>query len=126
MKHGIALARTLLSGQWWLRAHSVRAAAWVARTVLEDALRALVRAKGVDPGRGNTTSMLISVGVLYGDDPQVAFDAEYAWLALSRACHQHAYEFAPTHGEVQSLIDMVERLVHVAEARETTAPTPMT
>lgn len=116
MNADLALARSLLSGQWWLRAHSVRAAAWVARTVLEDTLRELVRAKGLEPGRGNNRSLLIGIEVLYrDDDPQLAFDAEYAWRALSQACHQHAYELAPTHAEVQSLIDTVERLVRAAE-----------
>ena len=35
----------------------------------------------------------------------------HAWSALSRACHHHAYELAPTAGELQSWFLVVRELI---------------
>jgi hypothetical protein len=36
--------------------------------------------------------------------------ASVAWAGLSSACHHHAYELAPTAGEVAHLLSMVDSL----------------
>lgn len=115
-------AASLLNGDLRLRAHSVRAAAWVTRSALEDVLRDLVRAKGCDPGQANTRSLLGCVEVLYRRDaPEVAAQAQYAWDALSRASHQHAYMLAPSHAEVASVRDTVQKLAAYVQSA---APSP--
>lgn len=48
---------------------------------------------------------------------KVASKVEYAWNALSRACHHHAYELAPTVSELQYLHSLVTNL---AESRART------
>jgi hypothetical protein len=40
-----------------------------------------------------------------------AVRATYSWHRLSEACHQHAYELAPTVGELRFLLDEVESLI---------------
>ena len=43
-------------------------------------------------------------------DARVAREAGYVWAALSDACHYHAYELAPTAGELTGWIDAVAGL----------------
>lgn len=43
-------------------------------------------------------------------DARVAREASYVWAALSGACHYHAYELAPTAGELTGWIDAVASL----------------
>jgi hypothetical protein len=40
-----------------------------------------------------------------------AREAEYVWVALSEACHYHAYELAPTAGELTRWLDAVAGLI---------------
>jgi hypothetical protein len=54
-------------------------------------------------------SRLLVLGAL--DQSGAAAKAEYAWNALSRACHHHAYELAPTASELLHLLTVVTELV---------------
>lgn len=63
----------------------------------------------------STTAQLL-VLPSYLRDQEAARDASYAWSALSRACHHHAYELPPTSSELRSLIELTR---HVAAAIET-------
>jgi hypothetical protein len=47
----------------------------------------------------------------YLRDPGLAQDIVFTWSALSRACHQHAYELAPTANELERRLDVVTRLI---------------
>lgn len=110
-------ARTLLR-----RAHSAlagttalpkgtraRVAAWYARAALEDATATLLEGRlQSDPRRLTMASRLTCLRVLR---PDQADEASHAWWALSRVCHQHAFELTPTTAEVAHLIDRVETLV---------------
>lgn len=58
--------------------------------------------------RPTMRSKLICVRVLL--DVERGQLAGFAWAGLSNACHHHAYELAPTAGEVAHLLDMVDRL----------------
>lgn len=108
-------ATALLDGTLIVRVHSVRAAAWVTRAALEDVLRGLIRAKGFEPGRANTRTLLGCIEVFYQEDaPHIAGIAQYAWDSLSQAAHHHAYELAPTHAEVSALTELVKELTAVA------------
>jgi hypothetical protein len=40
-----------------------------------------------------------------------AQEANYVWAALSEACHYHAYELAPTAGELTGWLDAVGGLI---------------
>lgn len=104
-------AAGLLNGTLRVRVHSVRAAAWITRSALEDILRGLLRAKGCAPGRANTRTLLGCIEILYQHDaPEVGVQAQYAWDALSRASHHHAYLLAPTHAEVAAVRATVHAL----------------
>lgn len=104
-------ATALLDGTLPVKVHSVRAAAWVTRSALEEILDRLIRAKGFEPGDANTRTLLGCIEVLYEDEaPNVASHAQYAWDALTQASHHHAYELAPTHAEVSALTDIVKEL----------------
>lgn len=113
-------AAALLDGTLRVRVHSVRAAAWVTRSALEEVVSGLVRAKGLDPGNATTRTLLGCIEVLYQEDaPHIASEAQYAWDALTQASHHHAYELAPTHAEVRTLTDLVRRV-----AGHAATPTP--
>jgi len=103
----LAEAKAVLSGDLVVPIHSVRAAAWLARSALEESLGALVRAKGLDPGQASTRTLLSCVEVLYENVPGLATSAQYAWDTLSRAAHHHAYELAPTYSEVEAAMSLV-------------------
>ena len=111
-------AQQLLAGTLEVKVHSVRAAAWITRSALEDILVNLVRVKGLEAGRASTRTLLGCVEVLYSDDSTpVGARAQYAWDGLTRAAHHHAYELSPTHAEVQALLDVVKRLDELAKSR---------
>ena len=115
MTSALDQASALLDGSLSVRVHSVRAAAWVTRSALEEILGELVRAKGFEPGQANTRTLLGCIEVLYQEDaPQLASAAQYAWDSLSQASHHHAYELAPTHAEVSALTDLVKSLASYA------------
>lgn len=90
---------------------SSRMAAWLARSALEDGVVRRLRELGHDTQEASMRSRLTCLHVL---DAACATDAEFAWHRLSGACHQHAFELAPTAGEVRSLLSQVERVVHAS------------
>lgn len=47
----------------------------------------------------------------YLDDHDLAARTSHAWSALSRACHHHPYELAPTADELQGWLAVVDDLV---------------
>ena len=115
MSQVLQQAVDLLDGTDGPPGQSARAAAWLTRSALEEALRELIRARRCDPGGANGRSMLSCVESLYRYDSDIAAKAEYAWARLSGASHHHAYELAPTHSEVRSLIALVAELEQQVE-----------
>lgn len=99
--------------------HANRRAAWFARSALEDVIVDLLELKQVDVGPlASSRSKLTCLEALYrAEDSALASRAQYAWSRLSEACHQHAYELAPTHVEVQHLVELVGRLALCAPTR---------
>lgn len=109
MSDPLRLATALLDGEVRVPLHSVRAAAWLTRTALEDVVRQLIEAKGFEPGRSTMAARLSCLEVLYErDDPALARSVQYAYSRLSTACHHHAYELAPAHADVRYLLRLVE------------------
>ncbi len=52
-------------------------------------------------------------------DPDVALTARQAWTGLARAAHHHAYELAPTAGELRAWHDLVHDLIgHLATSQD--------
>jgi hypothetical protein len=47
----------------------------------------------------------------YLEDADLAARTGHAWSALSRACHHHAYELAPTAAELRSWFSVVTELI---------------
>lgn len=94
----------------------VRAAAVLGRTALECAVQRTLRELIGKPIRTRRMRhQLICLREL-SDGADWARDADWAWTALSSACHEHAYELEPTAHELGHLLSLVE---HVVSARVT-------
>lgn len=96
-----------------------RAVALLGRQALEAALddHWRTRAPGVEECPMRT--QLICLPVFLSDAP-LAERASYAWWALTRACHHHPYDLAPTPSELADLLGTVEELT--AQLRPVSAP----
>jgi len=92
-----------------------RASALLARQSLETAIDDLWRKRAPIVAHCSMASQLL-VLPSYLRDQEAARDAAYAWSALSRACHHHAYELAPTASELRSLIGLTRRVTAAIEA----------
>ncbi len=60
-------------------------------------------------------AQLLCLGTFLGDG-SVAARTSHVWSALDRACHHHAYELAPTVGELQAWVSAVEELARASSA----------
>jgi hypothetical protein len=104
----VSMARQLLdraspdtAGLW------PRAAALLARQALEQGLDDYWSSRQMALESCPTLPQLICLREYLGDDA-LAGEVHHAWNALSRACHQHPYELAPTVGEIGRWIATVE------------------
>jgi hypothetical protein len=95
-----------------------RASALLARQSLETAMDLLWRKRSPIVVQCSMASQLL-VLPSYLRDQEAARDASYAWSALSRACHHHAYELPPTASEMRSLIELTRRVVAAIDAATT-------
>jgi hypothetical protein len=93
-----------------------RASALLARQSLESAMDLLWRARAPIVVQCSMSSQLL-VLPSYLRDQEAARNAAYAWSALSRACHHHAYELPPTASEMRSLIALTRRVVAAIESQ---------
>lgn len=93
---------TAASGLW------PRAAALLGRQALELLLRALWRRQAPGTEACSMRAQLICLPSYL--EPELAGRVGYAWAALSGACHQHAYELAPTANELKRWLRVVEEL----------------
>lgn len=91
--------------------NSLGRACWLARAALEGVIVDLLKVKGVTADRASERAKLSCLEGIYVDDRDLVHKAEYAWSRLSEACHQHAYQLAPTYPEVRHLVGLVEELV---------------
>ena len=101
----------LITGIW------PRAAALLARQALEAAMRDLWASKPQATGmsRGTMRSQLLCLTAYL--DPATASRAAYLHGALSRACHYHPYELAPTAAELTGWLDQTAHLVTQLQTR---------
>jgi hypothetical protein len=87
-----------------------RASAILGLEVLEASLHRLWKSRGLDLQGCTMRTQLICLP-RYLDDGGLAARAGHAWTALSRACHHHPYELAPTAAELGSWLSVVSELV---------------
>lgn len=87
-----------------------RAVALLTRQALETALDELWNLRGVALGHVSTHAQMLCLRSYLKDD-SLAADVRYAWAALSRACHHHPYELAPTTHELDRWIATTAALV---------------
>ena len=86
-----------------------RAIAFLARQALEIAVaRSLSsRARGAEVCSARAQLLCLPEYI----STATALEAAVLWASLSRACHQHPYELAPTWDELAGWVDRVESLV---------------
>lgn len=105
------MAASILDGhesRW--TASWARAVAFLARQALEDALDDLWRSRGLEMDRVSARAQLLCLGVYLKDDDLTA-SVRHAWGTLSRSCHHHPYELAPTADELRMWVQTARALV---------------
>ena len=85
-----------------------RVAAVLGRHAIEEALRQYwsLREPGLVRCSGRAQLLCLTV---YLGDRDLGPETFVAWSDLSRACHHHAYDLAPTAEELRSLLDIARR-----------------
>jgi hypothetical protein len=91
-----------------------RASALLALQALESSVSLLWRRHTLEFHRCSMRAQLICLRS-YLEDAPLAARTGHAWSALSRACHHHPYELAPTAGELQSWFLVVRELIRKVE-----------
>ncbi len=99
---------TVTAGVW------PRAAALLARQALEVALKTYWSARAGGTEDVPMRAQLLCLGEFLGGD-DVARRAHATWGALSRACHYHAYELAPSRDELLAWCDDVQDVIERTE-----------
>jgi hypothetical protein len=87
-----------------------RASALLARQALEASVLGLWKRRTLDLQGCSMRAQLICLRT-YLEDAELAARAGHAWSALSRACHHHPYELAPTAAELQGWFLVVGELI---------------
>lgn len=87
-----------------------RAVALLTRQALEGALDDLWIMRGVNMSMVSTRAQLICLPAYLQHDT-LAADVRFAWGALSRACHHHPYELAPTAEELARWVGTIRALI---------------
>lgn len=87
-----------------------RAAALLIRQALEAVLARFWQRFSYGTEEASVHVQLISLRFYLHHDPELASEIRWVWHRLSRACHAHPYELAPTLAELQGWIAAVTRL----------------
>jgi hypothetical protein len=87
-----------------------RVSALLARQALEASVVRLWERRTLDLQGCSMRAQLICLRTYLGD-ADLAARAGHAWSALSRACHHHAYELAPTAAELRGWFSVVGELI---------------
>lgn len=99
-----------------LRAPSATVGGWprmvalLTRQALEKALSEFWETRPVTAGLSGCSRKTQFTCLPFYFDARMAWEAAYVWAALSDACHYHAYELAPTAGELTGWLNAVARL----------------
>lgn len=87
-----------------------RAAALLGRQALEEGLGGFWDRNAPQVRKAAMRTQLVCLEE-YLKDADLVHGVRHAWLALTRACHQHPYDLAPTFPELDSWLTSVEELV---------------
>jgi hypothetical protein len=90
-----------------------RAAALLARQALEESVRTTLRRRAPGTERASASAQLLCLPA-YAPDAAAA-DARYLWGVLSRVCHHHPYELAPTADELADWLSAAGRVIEQLE-----------
>ena len=96
---------------WW-----PKAVALLTRQALEKAMESLWLARA--PGVAATSFRAQLLCLRSFIDRPLALRADSAWSALSRACHDHPYELAPTAAELAGWFETTDELVRAVRRAE--------
>lgn len=91
-----------------------RASALLACRALEATVSRLWERRTLDLQGCSMRVQLICLRTYLGD-ADLAARTGHAWSALSRACHHHPYELAPTAAELRGWLSVVEELIQKAD-----------
>jgi hypothetical protein len=94
-----------------------RAAAFLARQALELAMTTLWAARPQAAGLSECSARSQLLCLTAYLDPDTAARAAYLSAALSRACHYHSYELAPTAAELTGWLDETTELATLMQRR---------
>lgn len=86
-----------------------RAVVLLARQALELAVHDALRRRAPGTERASARARMLCLPSYVSTT--TARDAYFLWGTLSRACHQHAYELAPTAPELEDWLSGVDRVV---------------
>jgi hypothetical protein len=90
-----------------------RAVAVLARQALEAAVARVLAARAAGTESCSARAQLLCLPTFAPTEP--AHEAAYLWHVLSRVCHHHPYELAPTAAELAEWLAGVERVVAALE-----------
>ena len=91
-----------------------RAAALLTRQALESALTFYWTKQAPGVEECSHRAQFLCLGRYLGDEP-MAQRAHVAWSGLSRGCHHHVYDLAPTREELQAWRETVMEVVEKTE-----------
>ncbi len=107
----VALARTVLDGGVDMRAGRwSRAVALLTRQALEAALDEVWAARQPAIAACSARAQLLCLPTYLEQDAELAERVAWTWWAITRACHFHPYELAPTAGELDAWLMTVAEL----------------
>jgi hypothetical protein len=86
-----------------------RASALLARQALERAVSEVLAVRAPGSERVSLRARLLCLREYVPD--ALAHRTEFLWATLSRVCHHHPYELAPTAAEISGWLDDAELLV---------------
>lgn len=114
----VVLATTILDGHEakWTPSWA-RATALLTRQALEDALDDLWRGRNLEMDRVSARAQLLCLAAYLKDD-DLTSEVRHAWGTLSRACHHHPYELAPTVAELRLWLNVTGALVERVAAAD--------
>ncbi len=92
-----------------------RTSALLGRRALEATVGDMWRRRDLDLRRCPMRVQLIYLRRRLGDR-DLAAQTSHAWSALSRACHHHPYELAPTADELARWLGVVDEIVAAVES----------
>lgn len=105
MAHGLLRRADPATAGLWPRASAI-----LARQALESGVARLWDSRTLDLQGCSMRAQLICLRTYLGD-AELAARAGHTWSALSRACHHHPYELAPTTTELGGWFSVVGELI---------------